>query len=503
MASTKSYDCIVIGSGQGGTPLAAALAQSGRKTALIERSHIGGCCVNEGCTPTKTMIASGQIAHLAGRAGEYGIWQTESCPTYNALRGQSDHQVATLEGAEKIRPVTDMLKVRQRKRDIVESFRGGSEKRLKGIEGLEVIMGEAKFIGPKCMSVQPGDGGAFEVTAETFFIDAGERPSRPELSGLDDVEAGDCKDRVLNSTTIMELDAVPLHLVVLGGGYIGMEFGQLFHRLGSKVTIIQKGKQLLPREDARVAEEVRKICTGDGMEVVLNAKASSIHVDRFKDEPLQLVYTSADGMTKTVPGSHLLLAAGRVSNADSLALDTAGVKLDARGHIVINERLETDVPHIFALGDIKGGPAFTHISYDDYRIIKANFIDKVAAPLTITDRQVPYVVFMDPQLAHIGLHEHEARAKFPTRTIKTATMPMAWVARAIETDETRGMMKAVVDAETEEILGFTMLGKEGGEIMSLVQVAMMGKLKYGQLQNATFAHPTLAESLNNLWGSLE
>lgn len=481
MSTIKHFDAVVIGSGQAGTPLATALAKAGKKTALIEREHLGGCCVNEGCTPAKTMIASGRIAYLASRAGDYGI-----------------RPKGVGEGSKGIPTVTDMQKVRQRKRDIVNQFRGGSERRLTTVEGLEVIMGEARFQSPKSLTVKLNSGKQnLQVDADVFFINTGERPAKPHLDGLERVP----HDRVLDSTSIQELGEVPEKLIVLGGGYIGLEFGQLFRRLGSEVTIVQRAKQLAPREDAEVADMVKQILTDEGVEVLLGATATKIEFNDAKK--LLLHYHNADQSSATVVGSHILFAAGRTPNSDMLNLEAAGVGVDAGGHIMVNEVLQTSAENIFALGDVHGGPAFTHISYDDMRVIRSNFIQHVSPPATITDRVVPYVVYMDPQLGHVGLHEAEARTKYPDRIIKTATMPMSYVARALETDETRGMMKAVVDGETGEILGFTCLGIEGGEVMTVVQIVMMSKLPYTKLQDAIFAHPTLAESLNNLWGFLK
>ncbi|KAK3068753.1 hypothetical protein LTR53_013416, partial [Teratosphaeriaceae sp. CCFEE 6253] len=500
------FDCIVIGSGQAGTPLATALAQSGRKTALVERSHIGGCCVNEGCTPTKTMIASGRVAYLAGRAGDYGVWQSSRTPTYAALRGHPDGTTGPFHGAEKVAPVIDMVKVRQRKHDIVERFRGGSEARLKTIEGLEVVMGDAVFTAPNTLAVTSADGGKLSLEAEAFFINTGERPLRPHLDGLEDILAGEHSARVLDSTSIQELGEVPKKLVVLGGGYIGLEFGQLFRGLGSQVTVVQRAAQLAPREDAEVAAELRKICEEDGMEILTNAQAKSLHSEPSGTHPLVLTCAiTSDGSTteKQVAGSHILLAIGRTPNTDTLGLPAAGVAVNDRGHITVNPTLQTSAPHIYALGDCHGGPAFTHTAYDDFRLLRANLIDAAEPQLSTTGRMLPYVMYTDPQLGHIGLHEHEARRAFPDRRIQTATMPMSRVARALETAETRGLMKAVVDGDSGEILGFTCLGIEGGEVMSLVQVAMMGGLPYTRSREAVFAHPTLAESLNNLWGYLK
>ncbi|KAM0701964.1 hypothetical protein Q7P35_010874 [Cladosporium inversicolor] len=479
----EAVSAIVIGSGQAGTPLAVALANAGRSTVLVERSNLGGTCVNVGCTPTKTMIASGRVAQLAGRASEYGIFQR-----------------AVGEG---IVPVAQMERIRERKRGIVQKWKSGSERRVAGVKGLEVIRGEARFVGEKIVRIAFPQNESFsrEIEADEIFINVGERPAASDIQGLETVDAS----RVLDSTSIMELDVVPERLLVLGGGYIGLEFGQLFARLKSKVTIVQRGKQLLPREDAEIAQTVQQICKEDGIEVILNATATKVSATGADNRDILLEYRTPDGAIHEMSGSHLLIATGRTPNTDSLNLSAAGVETTSRGHIVVSPNLQSNVPGVYALGDCHGGPAFTHVSYDDFRIIRTNLIDKSANPTSTAQRegQVPYVVYTDPQLGHIGLHEAEAREKFPDKQIKTAMMPMSYVARAVETAETRGLMKAVVDGESGAILGFTCLGIEGGESMSLVQVAMMGGLPYWKLRDAVFAHPTLAESLNNLWGYLK
>jgi pyruvate/2-oxoglutarate dehydrogenase complex dihydrolipoamide dehydrogenase (E3) component len=294
----------------------------------------------------------------------------------------------------------------------------------------------------------------------------------------------------------MELGQVPDHLVVIGGGYIGLEFGQMFRRFGSQVTIVQRGAQLLAREDADVAEEVTGILREDGIEVLLDT--TPLRVDHGVEGHIQLAVRTPGG-ERTLSSSHLLVAAGRVPNTDRLNLDAAGIDVDRRGFVRVNARLETNVPGIYALGDIKGGPAFTHISYDDYRILESNLLK--GGDATTEGRLVPYTVFIDPQLGRVGLSEREARAQ--ERNIRIAKMPMSWVARALEIDETRGFMKAIVDAGTGQILGAAILGIEGGEIVSTLQIAMMGRLPYTVLRDAVLAHPTLAESLNNLFATLE
>ncbi|MGC1361462.1 MAG: mercuric reductase [Silvibacterium sp.] len=451
---SERLDAIILGSGQAGNPLASALAKAGRKTALIESKHIGGTCVNEGCTPTKTMVASARVAYLARRSGDYGV----------NTSGVS----------------VDMARVRERKRSVVESFRTGREKKLESTKNLELIRGEGRFAGPKTVSV---NGRTLE--AEWIFIDTGLRSAIPAIEGIADVP-------LLDNVSVMELGELPEHLLVLGGGYIGLEFGQMFRRFGSRVTVIHKGEQLLDREDEDVAEEVKKILTEDGIDVLLNATTTRA------SNAVEL-QVEMQGGSRSVKGSHLLVAAGRVPNTEALDLEAAGVAMDERGYVRVNEFLETSVDGVYALGDVKGGPEFTHISYDDYRIVKANLLDGESR--TTRNRFVPYTLFIDPQLGRVGLTEAAARRL--GKKIRVAKMPMTSVARAIETDETRGFMKIVVDAETERILGAAVLGIEGGEIMSAIQIAMMGGLKYTALQNATLAHPTLAEALNNVFSNWE
>jgi pyruvate/2-oxoglutarate dehydrogenase complex dihydrolipoamide dehydrogenase (E3) component len=458
----EHYEAIVIGAGQGGMPLARALAGAGRKTALIEREHVGGTCINEGCTPTKTMVASAKAAYIDRRSADYGIQDG---------------------------PVTvDMVRVRQRKRDIVESFRIGDERRLGETENLDLAMGDARFTGQKELEVSLTGGETLQLSADEIFINVGARPANPPIEGLESVPA-------LNSTSIMELGELPEHLLVLGVSYVGLEFAQMFRRFGSEVTVIQRGEQLMSREDADVAEAVAEIMRQDGIEVLLGANTN--RVEQGDGGRIRVTVETPDG-ERILEGSHLLVAAGRPPNTDTLDLETAGVEMDKRGFVKTNDRLETNVPGIYAIGDVKGGPAFTHISYDDFRILCTNLIEGGNA--TVAGRLVPYTVFIDPQLGRIGLSEQEARDK--GLDVQVARMPMSYVARALEVDEARGFMKAVVDAGTGRILGCAILGIEGGEIMAMIQIAMMGDLPYTSLRDAVFAHPTLAESLNNLFAPL-
>jgi pyruvate/2-oxoglutarate dehydrogenase complex dihydrolipoamide dehydrogenase (E3) component len=454
----EQYDAIVIGSGQAGGPLATALAGAGRRTALIEREHVGGTCVNEGCTPTKTMVASGRVAYLARRGADYGV---ETGPVR-----------------------VDLARVRERKRAIVKSFREGGERRLKEAPGLDLIWGEARFVAPRTVAL---DGR--NLVADQVFLNVGCRPAEPDIKGINQVGT-------LDSTSIMELDTAPEHLLVVGGGYIGLEFAQMFRRFGSRVTIVQRDRQLLPLEDEDIAEAVTGILREDGIEVLLDARPTS--AEPLPGGGVRLVVGTGAGKI-ALEGSRVLSAAGRVPNTDRLDPAAGGVDTNARGFIVVNERLETSAPGVWALGDVKGGPAFTHISYDDFRIIRANLLQ--GGDATTTERLVPYTVFTDPQLGRIGLSEREARAQ--GREYRVARMPMAKVARALEMDEPRGVMKVLVDAHSGRILGAAILGIEGGEIMAMLQLAMMENLPYHSLRDAVFAHPTLAESLNNLFANLE
>jgi pyruvate/2-oxoglutarate dehydrogenase complex dihydrolipoamide dehydrogenase (E3) component len=458
---TTRYDAVIIGAGQGGGPLATAFALAGRRTALIERKHVGGTCINEGCTPTKTMIASARVAYLARRAADYGVRT----------------------GAVAV----NMAAVRARKRSVVERFRTGSERRIEETPGLDFIDGEACFTGPNSLAVVR-DEGTVDMAAELIVLDVGTRPAPPPLPGLERVAA-------LDSTSIMELDTVPEHLLVLGGGYVGVEFGQMFRRFGSRVTIVQRGSRLLGREDGDVADAVADILREDGIAVLLETEAQTVEP---ASAGVRLTVKGREG-ERVLSGSHLLTAVGRAPNSDRLGLDMAGVETDKRGYIQVDERLATNVPGIYAIGDVTGGPAFTHISYDDFRILRTNLID--GGDATTNGRLVPYTVFIDPQLGRVGMSETEAMER--GRAVRIAKLPMSDVARAIEVDESRGFLKAVVDAGSGQILGFAALGLEGGEIMAIVQVAMMGRLPYTALRDAVFAHPTLAESLNNLFATLD
>jgi pyruvate/2-oxoglutarate dehydrogenase complex dihydrolipoamide dehydrogenase (E3) component len=460
--SPAVFDTVIIGTGQSGKPLALALARAGWKVAVIEREHVGGTCINVGCTPTTTLVASARVAYLARRAKGYGV---------------------------DTGPVTvDMRRVCERKRRMVESFRNYGQKALERTANVELIFGEARLKDAKRVAVELRSGGTRELEGKRIVINTGGRPAVPPIRGLERVP-------FLDSTSIMELTELPEHLVVLGGGYVGLEFCQMFRRFGARVTIVNRDPRLIQREDPDVSAEVEKILKEDGIEVLNSAQVTRI--EKSGTGALALLQ-SGEG-AKEVSGSHLLLALGRVPNSDHLNLGAAGVETDDSGFIKVNPKLEANVPGIYAIGDVKGGPAFTHISYDDFRVLRENWLNRGNA--TIEGRLVPNCMYIDPQLATVGINETEAQKR--GIDYRVAKLPMTGVARALEMSEARGFMKAIVDAKTQQILGCTILGVEGGEIMSMLQIAMMGKLPYTTIKEAIFAHPTLAESLNNLFMTLD
>jgi dihydrolipoamide dehydrogenase len=441
------YDAIVIGSGQAGNPLSQKLADHGWTVALIEKEHLGGTCVNTGCTPTKTMVASAQVAHYARHAANWGV-----------------HTGAV---------TVDLAEVVARKELIVNQWRSGIEKKTAARKNLHLYRGAARFVGPHKIRVNQD-----EIESERIFINTGTRPTIPQIAGLDRID-------YLTNASIMELRELPAHLLVIGGGYIGLEFGQMFRRFGSDVTIVHRDDHILPREDADVTEELQKAMEKEGIRFVLGARPTN--VDK-QDGQIVLKAETPRG-SETVRGSHLLVATGRRPNTDDLGLEATGVQLTPQGFVKVNGRLETTVPGIWALGDVKGGPAFTHISYNDFQIVYANLIEKMN--LTTDGRLVPYAVFTDPQIGRVGLTEKEARAA--GHKLKIGKIPAAWVARAIERDETAGLMKVVVDADTDKILGAAILSAEGGELVQILGFVMLAGASYKLLKGAVYIHPTLAE----------
>lgn len=457
----KQFDAIIIGSGQGGTPLAKKLAGAGYKTALVERRWVGGTCVNDGCTPTKAMVASAKIISQVKTSGEFGIHVEK----YNS----------------------DIQKIISRQQGIVSSFRVGSENKLLSTDNLELIYGEASFIGQKNIRVKPFTGDAQELASDLIFIDTGTSPSIPDIEGVETVP-------YLTSTSILELKELPEHLLIIGGGYVGMEFAQMYRRFGSRVTMIVRSERILKNEDADIAQEIHNIFRDENIDIKLNAE--TLKLCKGSDNINAIIM--ANDKEETIYCSHVLIATGRKPDTDTLNLSATGVNTNQRGFISVDNQLQTNVKGIYALGDVNGGPAFTHISYHDHLIIFNNLVhDKNE---TTDGRLVPYCMYIDPQLGRIGMTEQEARSK--GMNIQVAKLPMSHVARAIETGDTRGLMKAVVNKENGKILGTSILGAEGGEIMSVIEVAMMGGLTHDVLRDGIFAHPTYAESLNNLFATL-
>ncbi|WP_419804365.1 mercuric reductase [Terriglobus sp.] len=461
----EQFDAIVIGTGQGGNPLVRAMAKAGWRVAAVERRYVGGTCVNDGCSPSKTIDASAKVAYLARRGADFGV---------------------------RTGPITiDMHTVWQRKQKIVIDSRDANAESLRKIATL--LMGEASFA-----AEQPG-GGSFAVevrmnedgtvrhlTAPRVFLNTGERPHPPQLDGLDSVP-------YLDSTSIMELQQVPEHLVILGAGYIALEFAQMMLRFGAKVTVLERGERIASHEDDDVAACVREILEHDGIRILT---CTSVERVSGTAGTLTLDLTTAEGKQQ-VTGSHLLVATGRTPNVEALHLDRVRLEQDKSGHIRVNDRLETNVPGIWAIGDVKGGPAFTHISYDDFRVLRANLLEGGNA--SIAGRRTNYTMFTDPELGRIGLSEKDAAQQ--GRTVRVAAIPAAKIARLDEMDQTAGMLKAVVDAESGQILGGVALTESGGELAAQLELAMMGGLPYTALRDAIFAHPIRAEAWNNLFTS--
>jgi pyruvate/2-oxoglutarate dehydrogenase complex dihydrolipoamide dehydrogenase (E3) component len=453
----KKYDAIVIGSGQGGNPLSYGLAEHGWTVALVEKSQLGGTCVNTGCTPTKTMIASAQVAHYARNGARWGV---------------------------QAGPVgVDLSAIVDRKNAVVLRSREGQERNVARHPSLHLYRGHARFLSAHEVQVDKE-----VLQSERIFIDTGTRPHLPKLSGLDTIN-------YLTNESLMEMRDVPEHLLVLGAGYVGLEFGQMFRRFGSRVTIVHRGRQILSREDEDVALELQKAMENEGIEFRLNS--NSIQVEK-RSRQVALTLEEA-GQRETITGSHLLAATGRRPNADDLGLDQAGVELDAHGYVKVNSRLETSVAGVWALGDVKGGPAFTHISYNDYQIIFANLIEQ--KNLSIANRYVPYALFTDPQLGRVGVTEKEARAS--GEKLKIGTYAMSHVARAIERGETAGFMKLIVSAETDRIIGAAILSTEGGELVQVLGALMLAGAPYTVLKGAVYIHPTLAEGFFGLMESVK
>jgi pyruvate/2-oxoglutarate dehydrogenase complex dihydrolipoamide dehydrogenase (E3) component len=460
----KTYDAIVIGAGQAGGPLAKKLALAGKKTALIEKRYVGGTCVNDGCTPTKAWVASAKMAYLASKSKPLGV----SVKSYKV----------------------DMKQIKKRKDEIVSRFRNGSQSGLEKTKNLDLVFGEAVFTGDKTISVKLMNGRKRQMKADLIFLNTGCKPIIPEIEGIHDIN-------YLTSTSILELEKVPEHLLVIGGNYIGLEFGQMFKRFGSKVTIVEKGPRIVSREDEDISEALTKIFEDE--RVKIRTDSETLKFKKTGRNGSITATISTGGKERQVKCSHVLVAVGRSPQTADLGLDLTGVETDGRGFIKVDDKLETSARGIYALGDVKGGPAFTHISYNDYTIVYRNLIE--GTNYTTGDRPVPYCMFTDPQLGHVGLSENDAKKK--GINVKVAKLPMEYVARAIETGDTRGFMKAIVDAKTKRILGATVLGPEGGEIMTVLQMAMEGGITYDRIRYCVIAHPLYSESSNNLFMTID
>jgi pyruvate/2-oxoglutarate dehydrogenase complex dihydrolipoamide dehydrogenase (E3) component len=458
MSHPEHVDVLVLGSGKSGKLLAWDMAKAGHRTVAIERRWIGGSCPNINCLPSKNEIKSAEVADVVRRAGAFGT------------------------AAADVR--TDMAQVVARKRKMVdaevafhlEAFRAS---------GADLIMGQAHFVGPKTVEVTLNDGGTRVLSGDRVFLNLGTRPYVPPIPGL--------AAAAMTNIELLELDRLPGQLVVLGGGYVGLEFAQAYRRFGSRVTVVEKGKQVLSREDPDVGEAVQRLFADEEIEVLLGATVTRVEGNRGA---LRIVVQTSTG-ERTIPATDVLVAAGRVPNTDGIGLDGAGVKLDGRGYIAVNDRLETSAPDVWAMGECAGSPQFTHIAGDDFRIVRDNLR---GGNRTTRGRQIPSCVFIDPPLARIGLNEVEARSKgVPVRVAK---LPAKNVLRTATTGETRGFLKALVHAQRDDILGFTMFGADAGEVMAVVQVAMLAGLPFTSVRDAVLAHPTMAEGLGVLFAQV-
>jgi pyruvate/2-oxoglutarate dehydrogenase complex dihydrolipoamide dehydrogenase (E3) component len=455
----ERFEVVILGSGQGGKKLAWHLARSGRRTAMVERRWIGGSCPNINCLPTKNEIWSARVAHLARVAPRFG---TTTGPL-----------------------ATDMVTVRRRKREMVQ-HQVEEHLHLYETSGVELIMGSGRFVGPKTVEVRTDAGETRRLIGEQVFVNVGTHATMPSIPGLEGTGP-------ITNIEALELDHAPAHLIVLGGGYVGLELAQAFRRFGSEVTVIEHGPQLMSREDPDVAEEMQRILVAEGIECLVQAE--TLHVRGRSGDAVDLVMRSRAG-ERVIQGSDILLAGGRTPNTAGIGLEVAGVELDDHGFVRVNERLETTAPGVWALGECAGSPQFTHVSVDDFRVIRDNL---AGAAGSTRDRLVPYCMFTDPPLARVGLGERDARRQGVP--VRVARLPMSEVLRAQTTDELDGFMKTLVGAD-DRILGFTMIGSEAGEVVAVVQTAMLAGLPYTVLREAVLAHPTMAEGLGSLFAAV-
>ena len=461
MAHPEPYEDVVLGSGAGGKLLAWHLARSGRRVAVVERRWIGGSCPNINCLPSKNEVWSAKVAHLLHHAAQFGV----------------------VTGSVAV----DMARVRQRKREMVEGL-VALHLDLYKKSGAELIMGSGRFVAPKTLEVRLNEGGTRVLKGERVFLNVGTRATIPPTPGLADA-------RPLTNIELLELDRLPAHLIVLGGGYVGLEFAQAYRRFGSRVTVVQHGPQLVAQEDPDVADALGRLFADEGIEVLLSAEA--LRVEGRSGEGVRLRVRTPQG-ERLLEGSDILVATGRTPSTAGIGLDTAGVRLDGRGYVQVNDRLETSAPDVWAIGECAGSPQFTHVSEDDFRVIRDNL---AGGSRTTRDRLIPFCLFTDPQLARVGLNETEARRQGVA--VRLAKLPIGAVLRTRTTGETRGFMKALVDARADRILGFTMFGPEAGEVVAVVQTAMLAGMPYTGLRDAILAHPTMAEGLRALFAEVQ
>jgi pyruvate/2-oxoglutarate dehydrogenase complex dihydrolipoamide dehydrogenase (E3) component len=458
MSGPRAFDAIIIGAGQAGPSLAGRLTAASQTVAMIERKDFGGTCVNTGCMPTKTLVASAYAAHLARRAAEYGV----------ILGG----------------PVgVDMRRVKERQQAVVHNARSNVETWLRGMPGITVIQGHARF--ESADTVRVGDG---LLTAPKIFLNVGGRANVPDMPGIGDVP-------YLTNVDMMQLDTLPKHLVIVGGSYIGLEFAQMFRRFGSQVTVVEMGPRLIGREDPEISDTIREILESEGITVRLNAECIAF----APCEEGVCVHVTCEAGAPQVIGSHVLLAVGRKPNTDDLRLEAAGIETDKRGYIVVDDQLRTNVPGVWAMGDCNGKGAFTHTAYNDFEIIAANLLDD--DPRRVSDRITCYGLFVDPPLGRVGRTEAEARAT--GRPLLVGKRPMTRVGRAVEKGETQGFMKVVVDAETKAILGAAILGLNGDEAIHGMLDLMYAKAPYTVIQRAVHIHPTVSELIPTMLGELK
>jgi pyruvate/2-oxoglutarate dehydrogenase complex dihydrolipoamide dehydrogenase (E3) component len=460
MPQPERYEVLVLGSGAGGKLLAWHLAGSGRRTAVVERKYIGGSCPNINCLPSKNEIWTAKVADLVHHAARFGL----------------------VAGSTAI----DMVRVRQRKREMVDGLVAMHLDKYKA-SGAELIMGAGRFVAPRTLEVRLNDGGTRVLAGDQVFLNLGTHATIPQIRGL-------AEARPLTNIELLEIDRLPEHLIVLGGGYVGLEFAQAYRRFGSRVTVIEHGPQLLSREDADVAEEIRRILNAEEIEVLLGADV--LDVEGRSGGGFRLRVRTSGG-ERTIAGSDILNATGRTPNTSGIGLDVAAVQLDARGYIKVNDRLETSAPEVWAMGECAGSPQFTHVSEDDFRVIRDNL---AGGKRSTRDRLIPYCLFTDPPLARVGLSEKEARQR--GIAVRVAKLPTSDVLRTWTTSERAGFMKVLVEAQGDRIQGFTMIGPEAGEVMAAVQMAMLGGLSYTVFRDAILAHPTMAEGLNGLFAAI-